>query len=320
MADTSARRSFLAALAAGAFGCATATRRQTTDVARSAGTMPGPVPPPGFESLFDGRTLSGWHAAPRLPVPRHPGLPSPDPESPGYRRALTSKGRWTVEHGAIVGAQDLPDSRLGGYLVTDRAFADFELLIDARPDWPVDTGIVVRSTPHGPPGFQVLVDHRRSGGLGGFYGNGTSGFHAVPYSFSARLDASGQPIGLVPDDSAEPVSQAKRRLLAYAAPVEKFLAAWRWNDWNTFRVRCEGRLPYLTTWVNGVRVAELDTARIVWPDYDAERVAERLGSAGHIALEVHDSPPNDRVGADNRWAPGAVCRWRNVFVRKLGGG
>jgi hypothetical protein len=298
------RRGFLTGVAA-SVAC------RSTGVPRPTGA------PAGFQSLFDGRTLTGWHPAPRLPLPRHPGLPPPDPESPGYRRALTSQGRWTVEGGVLVGAQDPPQSRLGGYLITDRAFADFELLIDARPDWPVDTGILVRATPQGPPGFQVLVDHRRSGGLGGFYGNGTGGFHAVPYSFSAKLDQAGKPMGLVPDDSAERVDEQKRRLLAYAAPVDDFLAAWRWNDWNTFRIRCQGQLPYLTTWVNGLRIAELDTAKITWPGYDAAAISSRLGRSGHIALEVHDSPPNDRVGAANRWAPGAVCRWRNIFIKEL---
>jgi hypothetical protein len=44
---------------------------------------------------------------------------------------------------------------------------------------------------------------------------------------------------------------------------------------------------------------------------------ERLvGRAGHIALEVHSNRPSDWLGKD-RWAPGAVCRWRNISIKTL---
>jgi len=35
-------------------------------------------------------------------------------------------------------------------------------------------------------GLQVLIDHRQSGSIGGFYGNGIGGFHAVPFALDAR--------------------------------------------------------------------------------------------------------------------------------------
>ncbi len=98
-----------------------------------------------------------------------------------YQRSLKSVGKWTVDDGVIIGAQDPPGSGLGGYLVSDETFDDFELLIDARPDWAVDTGVLVRTTPAGNVGYQMLIDHRKEGGIGGFYGNGLANFHAMPY-------------------------------------------------------------------------------------------------------------------------------------------
>src|SRR5260370_20579623 len=78
----------------------------------------------GFRPLFDGVSLRGWKRQPR-------SLAEP------------SLGRWTVEDGVIVGRQDPPGSGAGSYLVTDETFGDFGLQIEARPDWPAETGNLV---------------------------------------------------------------------------------------------------------------------------------------------------------------------------------
>jgi hypothetical protein len=267
--------------------------------------------------LFDGETLRGWHAVPRLAVPVGPGAPEPDTQSPQYLAAATSAGSWSVEDGAIVGRQDAPGSGLGGYLLTDERYSDVRLTFEVRPDWPADTGILVRASDLGSQGFQLLIDHRRSGGIGGFYGNGIGGFHALAFGVDVARDASGEPVGLVEDDPAttlEPVTEVKRALLSSAATAAEFFAAWRWGDWNEMSVQCVGRYPVLTSWVNGVRLYELDTGTIRHPGYDREAVAALLGEAGHIALEVHDN--DEGMGAD-RWAPGAAVRWRNIRLELL---
>ncbi len=275
------------------------------------------APPEGGRPLFDGKTLAGWHALPRVQG-KAPKDGKADKDS-FYARSLQSRGKWTVEDGVLIGAQDPPGSGLGGYLVSDEAFGDFELLIDAKPDWAVDTGVLVRTTPEGNVGYQILIDHRRDGGIGGFYGNGLAGFHAIPYCFTARRDDRGQPIGLReadPKTAFQPVTEERRRLLTYAAPVADFMKAWKFGDWNTFKIRCEGELPRLTTWINGTKICAMDVAKIEWPGFDKTAVAARLGRRGHIALEVHSNGPMDRLGQE-RWAPGAVCRWRNIYIRPL---
>ena len=257
-------------------------------------------------------------------------MPRPGPKPPKgapadrvafYEKSLQSRGRWTVQDGVLIGGQDPPGSGLGGYLVSDEVFDDFELLIDANPDWSVDTGVLVRTTPAGNVGFQVLIDHRKDGGIGGFYGNGLGGFHALPYSFTAVRDDRGQPIGLKesdPKEAFQPVTEEKRRLLTYAAPLDVFLKTWKFGTWNAFKIRSEGELPRLTTWINGTKICAMDAATIEWPGYDKQAVRERLGRRGHLSLEVHSNGPSDKLGKD-RWAPGAVCRWRNIFIRPLRG-
>lgn len=278
------------------------------------------MPEEGFESLFDGRTLSGWRAIPRRYGRVYPGGPELLTESSGLpldyqERADANPAAWTVEDGAIVGRQHPEGSGYGGYLISEPAFGDFELRLEANPDWPADTGVMVRRARDEWQGLQVLVDHRRSGSIGGFYGNGIGGFHAVPFALDVMRDSTGAPVGLRADDpstSVEPFSPAKAAMLTRSATVDDFLSVWRWGDWNEFRIRCIGAKPRTTVWINDLLVAEIDLARLVAPNYDPDAVAGALG--GHIAFEVHD---NDPLLGPDRWAPSARCRWRNVRIREL---
>jgi hypothetical protein len=293
--------------------------------------------PDGFRPIFDGKTLTGWTAKSRAGSPgpgkggkggkggpsgKQPANPSNEKAAAMgafYQEALKRVGKWRVQEGAIIGEQDPPASGLGGYLVSDADFGDFELLIDAKPDWPADTGVLVRTIPAGNVGYQILIDHRPSGGIGGFYGNGLAGFHAVNFNVAGVFDAGGKCIGLKeedPKDTIETISDAKRRLLSYAATAEQFLKAWKFGDWNTFKIRCQGELPHLTTWINGTKVAEMNVATIEWPGFDKQATIAQLGRRGRISLEVHSNGPDDRLG-NNRWGPGAVCRWRNIFIKEL---
>jgi hypothetical protein len=244
----------------------------------------------GYRPLFDGATLRGW---------------APHSRS----KAHASLGKWSVENGAIVGGQARQGA--GSYLVSEEAFDDFELVIEARPDWPVDTGILIRTIREGNVGIQVPLDYRPHGGIAGYYGNGLGGFHAYQYAFNAIRSRDGRVERLIP----EAPSEASGRVpLDFAAPVELFLRTWKPGDWNRFRIRSVGALPYLTTWINGEKISELDTAKIKLPNFNPKVMLDRIGRTGHIALEVHDNEA--RMGQD-RWAPGAVCRWRNVYVRTL---
>lgn len=274
-----------------------------------------------YRLLFDGKTLNGWRAIPRVYGDFAPGGPSvvelmrqygiEPPHEPEKHPAA-----WCVEDGALVGKQ--ATRGYGGYLITEETFGDFELTLEMRPDWPADTGVMIRRLRDSWEGFQILVDHRSSGSIGGFYGNGLAGFSAVPFAIDVQVDEDDKPVGLKADDpatSAEPVTADKIARLTHAATVEEFLAVWRWTEWNELRILCRGgALPVITTWVNGLKIAQVDTAAVQSPGYDPQAVAALLGARGHIALEVHD---NDAHFGDARWGAGAVCRWRNIKLRDL---
>lgn len=275
-----------------------------------------------FVPLFDGETLTGWRAIPRAYGSLYPGGPDvldvlTDFPRDYNEQADAHPAAWTVEDGAIVGRQQPPGSGYGGYLITEATYGDFELRFEANPDWPADTGVMLRRRQDTWEGIQVLIDHRQSGSIGGFFGNGIGSFHAVPFAVDARRDDNGRATGLQADDpasSVEPFHPSKRALLDRSADVDDFLAVWRWADWNEFTIRCVGDLPRITVWIMDLLIAEIDLATLQTDHYDPVAVQHVLGSRGHIALEVHDNDPGLGRG---RWAPTARCRWRNLQIKEL---
>ena len=129
-------------------------------------------------------------------------------------------------------------------------------------------------------------------------------------------DASGRLVRLVPEKPSEPLDAVHHVPLDYAPSAERFLRTWNLHGWNRFRIRSVGAVPHLTTWINGLKVAELDTARMTAAGWEPDKLDSLVGRSGHIALEVHTNGPKDFLGND-RWAPGAVCRWRNIQIKTL---
>lgn len=261
-----------------------------------------------FKNLIHGNTLDGWKIWPR-------GIQRYEKGSPEYENAWAHKGLWTIEDGAIVGRQDPPGCGLGSYLVSDETFGDFELIYEAKPDWPADTGVYIRADETGTFGYQILLDHRKSGSIGGFYGNGIGGFHAINWNVDADYDENGKAAGIKiedPETTLEPITPDKPALLQYKISGEEFMKIWKWNDWNEFRILCRGKYPVITTFINGVKVAEIDMDKVDAAHFNRE-AAEKLGARGHISLEVHD---NDRMG-EARWGKEAATRFRNIRVREL---
>jgi hypothetical protein len=288
------RRTFLRQSAVfAAAGCSRLTRAM-------AATHDLFVPPAsaarGFRPLFDGKSLAGWHAHPRE-------LNRP------------SLGLWAVENGVLIGGQSEPT--FGAYLVTDETFQDFELTFESRTDYQTDTGIYLRTNAQGNIGYQVCIDYRPHGAINGYFGNGIGTFHACDYCFMPKRDSSAKVIRLIPEKPSGPFDALHHVPLTYAPPVERFLAAWSLHGWNHYRVRCEGKLPVLTTWINGLKAAVLETATMKTPGWPPPNLDKLLGDpTGHISLEVHSNGPNDLLGRD-RWMPGGVCRWRNIQIKTL---
>ncbi len=149
--------------------------------------------------------------------------------------------------------------RTGGggqsFLITEETFGDFVMEVDVMPELPGNSGIQIRSHEKEnkrPFGYQIEIDSSDRAWSGGLFDEARRGW---------LQDLEQNPAGR---------------------------AAFRYQEWNRFRIECVG--PWIKTWVNGVPVTDyFDTA-------DLE---------GFIALQVH-SGNNTRV------------RWRNPRVWDLG--
>ena len=276
--------------------------------------------------LFDGESLEGWKAIPRLAshqllrTSEGNALPKDEltravehwnRENGTPQEAFDHVGEWKIHEGVIVGGQRPAGSGYGAYLITDREFGNFELEYEIRPDWPTDTGVLVRQHPIGTIGFQILCDHRPGGGIGGIYTNSLGSYRAAPFvvdgdaveNFSVKNFREG-----------EQDKRFARSRLRDATSFDAFRTVWNLNDWNRFRVRCFGATPKITVWINDLKIGTLDAAAPGPPKYDASLVERRVGSKGHIGLEVHSNNP--KFGW-NQWGQGAVSRWRNIRVREF---
>ncbi len=87
----------------------------------------------GFVSLFDGRTLRGWH---------------------GYRKPGQSIQGWQVIDGAIV------RTGAGGDLVSDRRYGDFELRIDWKITPGGNSGIFYRGDESEPEIYRTAIEYQ----------------------------------------------------------------------------------------------------------------------------------------------------------------
>ena len=238
-----------------------------------------------FIQLFDGKTLNGWHV---------------NPEKIWHGTG----GRWTVEEGAIVGEQDPPGSGNGGILLTDQKFADFELHLEIKPDWGVDSGLFLRGNDEGKC-IQMMIDYLEGGIVGHLYGEGTGAFNTRSFSLRGKNDENGRLEGF----SHTPNKAYHEHPVAQVCTPESWVNAWKLDDWNRVKVVCVGDYPVIKTWINDTLIVEFNGSTYTNPKYDRENVRALLGRAGSIAVQVH--------GGSNRWVTGAKSRWRDIKIRPL---
>jgi len=190
----------------------------------------------GFISIYDGKTLAGWHVSAKS----------------GHSRASKNQsgGRWVVEDGAIVGSQDIKGN--GGLIVTDEQFGDFEVRLEMKNDFGPDSGLFLRSTEDG-KAWQAMIDYHAGGNLMGIYGEGLGGKPSVRnYSFKDKVTE------IVATPAGEP---------PVALPVlpDAWPYFWRHGQWNELRARIVNNPPHITTWINGVKIMEWQEKEVRHP-------------------------------------------------------
>ncbi len=165
----------------------------------TSATTSGAIPA-GFTPIFNGRDLAGWH----------PSRTSHHGTVPDVR----------VEDGAIVLRQH-PYGQ-GGLLLTDETYGNFELYVEAKPDWGTNGGIFFRSAESG-TAYQIeLVG-------GGLPGTGNLLGEVLHVTTGARAARVGD--------------------------------VWKEDDWNAFRLRVTGDAPRVRLWINGEEMYDVQAER-----------------------------------------------------------
>jgi hypothetical protein len=148
---------------------------------------------------------------------------------------------WRIEDGALVGgslAEKVPHNE---FLATTKQYANFELRLKFKltgSEGMINGGVQFRS--------QRIADH----------------FEMIGY----QADLGEGYYGSLYDES-------RRKKVLAAADKEALAKVLKLNEWNDYRIRCEGR--HIQLWINGVQTVDYTE-----PD-------ETIVQSGFIAVQIH---------------------------------
>jgi hypothetical protein len=118
----------------------------------------------GWQLLFDGKTLTGWHSSAPAPGRGRAGAPPPAP--PGQvgspKPCVAARGEPATKvpaggsHWEVVDGLLMPCGEPAGYLTSDRSYRNFVLSIEFRCSEDTNSGVFVRS-PQESGGYEVQI-------------------------------------------------------------------------------------------------------------------------------------------------------------------
>lgn len=182
------------------------------------------------------------------------------------------KAKYSIEDGAIVG-RCVPNTE-NTFLCTRRDYGDFILELDFKVSDTLNSGVQIRSLCNDEPRVFEHEGKKRTIPAGRVHG------------YQVEIDPSDRAFSGAVYDEAR-----RGKFLADLKDNEPARKAFKHNDWNHFRVVCEG--DSIKTWINGVPAVDLK---------------DSMTATGFIALQVH--------GVGKRTDPLEV-RWKNIRIKEL---
>lgn len=190
----------------------------------------------------------------------------------GWKK-LGGTGQYKVEDGCIVGFGE--NVKGNTFLSTEERFTDFELTFQFKFDHRKgNSGVMFRANQKPSDdgngrvfGYQCEGDNKDRSWTAGIYDEARRGW---------LYPTKGK--------SPEAVEAAKKF-------TEQGKKLFKWDDWNTIKIRCEGN--HIQTWLNGEK-------RVDFKDTNKEHDTRE----GFIGLQVHSGKSFQ-------------ARWKNIVLKKL---
>ena len=221
-----------------------------------------------FTCLFDGESLSGWSMIPAT--------------------VETDAAVWKVKDKVLLGAAPSVDAT--HTLISETCYADFELTFEYRACWGNSASLLLRANEQG-EGIALSLDHIDEGTIG-FPKSATAA--SRPFMLYETRQEHGVGIDThihLQYDGRFNYDAVARDELLQCSQLSDFLNEWDGGFWNIVKIRCVGREPVITFWINGFQVSKFNAQSVAM----SEKVPAHIGAiknytvypSGHIGFALH---------------------------------
>jgi hypothetical protein len=228
----------------------------------------------GYLNLFDG-TFKGWFQSCKT------GHSSSNRSQGAIFRLGTADGKpaiYSTQRGSS-----------GGVMMTNKKFANYEILIDFWPDYGNDGGLFNRTTIDGVC-FQTVLDYIGGGSVGGMwaeagYSGNSRDFRPWTYNGESSLGISGTYSWTTTTQKLKASTEPNIPCAASGCTQADYLKLWDVDGWNQIKVQFyaglkSGSAVHMKSWFK-------KPADKVWVPIIQDTTLNYPTPAGYIGLQVH---------------------------------
>lgn len=242
----------------------------------------------GFRTIFDGKSFKGWWSNCQT----------------GHSGGSTAGAIWGIDTIAKALSTKSSSGSIGGVLMTNKIFSNYEIVMDIWPEFLNDAGIFHR-TPANGKCYQTTLDYINACSLAGAWGEGGfTSFDYRPFSFNGNESTIS-----IPGNNNGPKSNWTTFTSTLnpttfgcstgGCTASDYANVWNTNGWNQVRVEVFGTSPRVRTYIRKFGAT-------AWTPV-LDHTSPSTAPPGAIGLNVHGG---GRWGVNPNW-------YRNIKVREL---